>query len=180
MKKVYVFMADGFEEMEALSPIDVLRRAGAEVVTVSVMEREDVMGAHNVCVRADELFEDCNFSDADALVLPGGAGHKVLLNEAPLLEELKKAYSAGKIVAAVCAAPMILGTLGFLKGRKATCFPGFEQYLEGATYTHGLSEIDGNVVTGRSAGAAFAFSISLVEALFGKEKAEEIEKAMMA
>lgn len=180
MKKVYVFLADGFEEVEALFPVDVLRRAGAEVVTVSVMEREGVMGAHNICVHADELFEDCNFSDADAMVLPGGSGHKILLEEKALLEELKKAHANGKVVSAICASPMILGSIGLLKGRKATCFPGFEQYLEGATVVNELSVIDGNVVTGHSAGAAFAFAVSLVEALYGKEKAAEIEKSVIA
>lgn len=180
MKKVYVFLADGFEETEAIFPIDLLIRAGATVEKVSVTGKKKVTGSHNITVIADSLFDDNNYNDADMLFLPGGPGHKTLLEHADLIELVKKANEEKKWLAAICAAPMIYGSLGLLDGKAATCFPGYEQYLKGAVTTGAPYEISGNFVTGRSAGTAREFALAMVEALFGKDASKEVAKAIVS
>ncbi len=180
MKKVYVFLADGFEETEAILPIDLLIRAGATVEKVSVTGKKEITGSHNVTVIADSLFADNNYADADMLFLPGGPGHKALLEHAELIELVKKANSEKKWLAAICAAPMIFGSLGLLDGKAATCYPGYEQYLKGAVATGAPYEISGNFVTGRSAGTAMAFALALVEALNGKDASKDVAKAIVS
>ena len=125
MKKAIVFLANGFEEMEALGTIDILRRGGIEVTTVSITEETVVTGAHNVPVIADTTLDKATLNQADALILPGGMpGASNLNNSEAVKEALLQQYREGKIVAAICAAPMVLGGLGLLKGRNATCYPG--------------------------------------------------------
>ena len=149
MKKVYLFLADGFETVEALAPVDVMRRAGIEVVTVSIMKRHEVLSAQNVKVVTDVLYEEVSFDDASALVLPGGGvGTDNLSAHEPLREALVCANSKGMLVAAICAAPMVFGRIGILEGRKATCYPGCESDLFGAEYTAVPVQESGNIITG--------------------------------
>ena len=163
MAKVYVFLANGFEDIEALIPVDVLRRGGVEVVTVSVVKDSQVVEtAHRVRIEADKQFADCDFSDADLLMLPGGMpGASNLNNHEGVRQALLKQHAAGKRVAAICAAPMVLGSLGILRGRRATCYPGMEAKLEGAIVTEQMAVTDGHIVTGRgpAAAAEFAFAV---------------------
>ena len=137
MKKVYVFLADGFEDVEALIPVDVLRRGGVDVTTVSISDFPLVTSAHGVNIEADIMFEQGDFSDADLIFLPGGMpGASNLFAHKGVCKIVVDQFAAGKKVAAICAAPgVVLGQLGILEGKKATCYPGFEQMLDGATYT---------------------------------------------
>ncbi len=180
MKKVYVFLADGFEDVEALIPIDVLRRGGIDVTTVSVMGDYLVESAHGVRMMADTLIEDVDVSDADLLFLPGGMpGASNLFAHKGVCEAVKAQAEKGKKVAAICAAPaVVLGQLGILKGKRATCYPGFEHLLEGATYTGGLVSIDGNITTGEGPAAAFPFAYELLAQLVDKQTAEQISEGM--
>ena len=180
MAKVYVFLANGFEDVEALIPVDVLRRGGVEVVTVSVVEDTQVVEtAHKVQVVADAMFDDCDFSDADLLMLPGGMPGASNLNaHEGVRQALLKQNAAGKRVAAICAAPLVLGGLGILRKKRATCYPGFEQTLEGATYTGDLCTVDGNVTTGEGPAAAFPFAYSLLAQLVDEQTAQQIATGM--
>jgi 4-methyl-5(b-hydroxyethyl)-thiazole monophosphate biosynthesis len=180
MAKVYVFLANGFEDIEALIPVDVLRRGGVEVVTVSVVEGSRVVEtAHRVRIEADKMFAECDFADADVLMLPGGMpGASNLNNHEGVRQALLKQNAAGKRVAAICAAPLVLGGLGLLRGKKATCYPGFEQTLEGATYTGDLCTVDGNVTTGEGPAAAFPFAYSLLSQLKGQQTADQVAVGM--
>jgi 4-methyl-5(b-hydroxyethyl)-thiazole monophosphate biosynthesis len=180
MKKVAVFLAQGFEEIEALSIIDILRRAGVEVTTVSITTYNMVRGAHNVKVDADEVFEYVDFSEMDMLVLPGGMpGAKNLNNSEDVRKWLKTFASEGKEIAAICAAPMVLGDLGLLEGKNATCYPGFEAELIGANVTGESVVVDGNITTGKGPGLAFAFALALVEKLCGVEKRNEVASGLL-
>lgn len=179
MAKAYTFLATGFEDIEALIPLDVLRRGGVETITVSITGSRDVVSAHGVTMKADMLFEDTDLSDADLLMLPGGMPGATNLNEH---EGLKKALlehdKKGKTVAAICAAPLVLGGLGLLKGRKATCYPGFESYLTGAEYTRALCTVDGNIVTGEGPAAAFPYAFTLLATLKNEATAQAIADGM--
>lgn len=179
MGTVYVFFADGFEEIEAFTSVDVMRRAGLNVEMVSVTPDEIVTGAHEVPVLCDKNIANCDFCDADLLLLPGGMPGAATLEKCPeLRKQVQRFVEEDKPIAAICAAPMILGKMGFLKGKKATCYPGFEQYLEGAECTGAPVEKDGNIITGKGPGAAMEFALAVVERLLGKEKVEELKEAM--
>lgn len=180
MGTVYVFFADGFEEVEALTAVDVLRRADVNVEIVSVTPDEIVRGAHGVSVLCDKNIVNCDFFDAEMLLLPGGMPGAATLSECKELQrELLRFAEAGKPIAAICAAPMALGKLGILKGKRATCYPGFEQFLEGAECTGALVEQDGNIITGKGPGAAMAFALKAVELLCGAEKVAELKAGMI-
>ena len=171
--KVYVFLADGFETVEALAPVDVMRRAGIDVVTVSIMGRKDVVSAQNVTVMADDVYENVVFADADALVLPGGGvGTENLSAHEPLRALLVDACSRGLLVAAICAAPMVFGRIGILSGRRATCYPGCEGDLFGAEYTAVAVEQDGNILTACGPGASFDFGFAIVKHFCGADVVE--------
>ncbi len=178
VKKAAVFLADGFEEVEALAPIDMLRRAGAEVTTVSIKDSLDINASHNIVIRADKLFDEVDFGGMDMFILPGGGlGTENLENCDKLLELLKKADAEEKFISAICAAPRVLGRLGLLKGRRATCYPGNDKYLEGADYCPQEKAVtDGRFVTARGMGAAVEFGSAVIAQLYGAEKASEIEK----
>lgn len=180
MAKVYMFLANGSEEIEALIPVDVFRRGGVDVKTVSITGSESVEMAHGVTLKADLKFEDADFSDADLLMLPGGLPGATNLNDH---EGVRKAvlrqYEAGKLVAAICAAPMVFGGLGIVKGRRATCYPGFEKYLEGATYTQELCTVDGNVVTGEGPAATLPYAYTLLKMLTSEQTAHCVAEGMM-
>ena len=176
MEKVYVFLADGFEEVEALSPVDLLRRAGVEVCMVSVTGNLTVKGSHGISVLADALFEETDFSDADYLMLPGGMpGTKNLGAHEGLCTLLKNAQAENKGIAAICAAPSVLGDLGLLEGKEAVCYPGFESRLRGAKVSGAYAVADGSLVTGKGMGAAVLFGLKLVEVLKGKDTADELK-----
>lgn len=179
MGTVYVFFADGFEEIEALTAVDVLRRAGLNVKVVSVTPDEIVVGAHGVSVLCDVNFDNCDFRDAELLLLPGGMpGAATLGDHKRLCKLLTDFVSKGKPVAAICAAPMVLGKLGLLKGKKATCYPSFEVHLDGADYVEQSVVCDGNIVTGRGPGAAMDFALAVVGLLMGEAKVNELKDAM--
>ncbi len=179
-KKVYIFLADGFEEIEAITPVDVLRRAEINVVTVSISENLQVKGAHNISVLADAKFTDTDFSDADLLVLPGGMpGALNLNNHKSLIELLVDFSSQGKLIGAICAAPFILGEQGLLKNRNATCYPGFEDKLKEANYTGSPLEVADHLITAKGVGAAMKFALQLVTMLKGKELANDLAVKMV-
>jgi len=180
MAKIYVFLADGFEDVEALIPVDVLRRGGQEVVTVSVMgDSQVVESAHGVQIVADALFDDVVLSDAQLLLLPGGMpGASNLYDHEELGEALISHSARGGLIAAICAAPaVVLGQLGLLNGRRATCYPGFERLL-GGEYTGELCTVDGNFITAEGPAAAFPFAYKLLEILAGEEVSRQIATGM--
>lgn len=180
MKKVSIFLAPGFEEVEALTPIDLLRRAGAEVTIVSVWEEKAVTGSHQITVKADALFEEMDFGDQDLLILPGGQpGTNNLKACQKLRDLLTDADKKGKLLAAICAAPTVFGDMGLLKGKRATCYPGCEEGLTGAECLTDRVVVEGNITTSRGVGTAIPFALSLIEQLFGKEKSEEIRKSIV-
>ena len=165
--KVYTFLTDGFETVEALAVIDILRRAGIEVETVSITGNEQVCSAQNITVKADTLFKAQPVCKEDVLFLPGGPGHKQYNECKPLLKLLEKHHAEGGRIAAICAAPSILGHLGILNGKKATAFPGFEKDLTGA-----------EVLTARGMGASIELGLELVRLLISEEKAQEIGQSV--
>lgn len=174
--KLYAFLADGFETVEALGVVDIMRRGGVEVCTVSVSDRLEVVTSHNITVLADKLFDDCDFSDADVVFLPGGLpGTKNLEAHEGLCALIDKAFADGKYIAAICAAPSILGHRGILKGKRATCFPGYEDELDGAIPTGEGFCADGKIITGKGMGKTIDFALAILEALTGKDNAEEIK-----
>ena len=180
MKKAIVFLANGFEEMEATGTIDILRRGGVEVTIVTINSSREVTGAHGMVYLADQTLAEADCTTAAALVLPGGMPGATNLNAcAPLRALLQAHYAQGKLVAAICAAPLVLGGLGFLQGRKATCYPGFEDQLTGASITGEAVEVDDNVITGRGPGLVFNFGLALVAYLQGLEKADEVAEGML-
>ena len=180
MAKVYVFLADGFEEVEALIPIDVLRRGGVEVITVSTTEFPLVESAHGVNIEADIQFEQSDYQDADLLMLPGGMpGASNLYDHEGVCKVVCAQAAAGKKVAAICAAPaVVLAPLGLLEGKKATCYPGFEKVLEGATYTGDLVTVDGNITTAEGPAAAFPYAYELLSQLVDKATSDQIAEGM--
>lgn len=183
IKMVYIYLAEGFEETEALVPLDLLRRAGISVSTVSVTEDAFVTGAHKITVRADITVKDAAYAPerAELIMLPGGMpGTKNLDASAAVHSALDSAYADGRFIAAICAAPSVIGKKGFLKGKKAVSYPGFEQYLYGRIETDEKCVRDGRVITAVSAGAAIDFGLKMVAALCGEEKAKEIKNAILA
>ena len=179
MAKVYAFLAEGLEEVECLAVVDVLRRSGVEVTLVSVGETKEIVGSHGIRLTADALFEETNPDQADILFLPGGMpGTKNLQAHQGLAEAIRKAAKQGRRIAAICAAPSILGTMGLLKGRTATCYPGFEDMLEGASYTSQGVITDGNITTSRGLSYALALGLELIRLLQGPQQAERIREAV--
>lgn len=180
MKKVFIFLADGFEEIEAIAPIDVLRRAELDVVTVSISDSKTVEGAHGIKMQADQLFTQTEFGDNDYYILPGGLDGMLNLSAHKGVNELlKKQHAEGKKLAAICASPSVLGKLGILEGKEAICYPGFEENLTGATISKLSVVEDGNVITGKGPGVAIEFALKIVETLKGKEVADEVAAGMM-
>lgn len=174
---IYVLLAEGFEEIEALTPIDILRRSGASVLTAGVMG-EYVTGSHNITVKADILIDDIKKDDMSCLIIPGGPGYTNIEKSDKAMDIICYAKENDILTCAICAAPSIIGKLGFLDGKKATCFPGFEQELKGAILCDEKAVFDGNFITGKGAGAASDFGFLIAEKTVGKEKSEEIRKSM--
>ena len=167
----YLFLDNGFEEIEAITTVDLLRRANINLTTVSVTGKAMVLGAHNIAIEADGLIEDIDFSDAEMLILPGGA---TKLDDCHALCDLLVQHNeAGKLIAAICAAPSVLGKLGILAGKQATCYPGFEQYL-GESYIGGFVVESKNVITAKGPGLSSDFAFCLIEKLAGSEVADQV------
>lgn len=180
MSKVCIFLGTGFEEIEALTVVDVLRRQQIEITMVSIMKDKVVMGAHQIKVTADAMLEEIDFSKVDVIILPGGGGGtKQLAACEPLLEQVDAFAKAGKTICAICAAPSILGQRGILKGKKATAFPGFEGQLEGAEVICQPVVKDGNIITGRGMGCSLPFALAVLEHLAGKEAAEKMAEKII-
>lgn len=176
---IYVFLANGFEETEAIAPIDILRRSEKNVVTVGIGE-EVITSSHGVTVVTDITEVDAVLTDEiEMIVLPGGMPGTLNLEKSRTVREaIDYCIKNDKYIGAICAAPSILGRMGLLKGKKATCFPGFEQFLMGAEFTGEPVETDGKIVTARGAGVATEFGLTLVECLLGKEAADKIKVSM--
>ena len=180
MKKAMVFLASGFEEMEAMGVVDILRRGGIEAETVSITGERVVTGAHNIPVTADTTLENATLDGAAALILPGGLpGATNLDSSEPVKEALLRQYREGRIVAAICAAPLVLGGLGLLKGRNATCYPGFEPKLIGTNVTGEAVEVSDNVITGKGPGLVMNFALALVAAIKNDAVAEEVAAGLL-
>jgi 4-methyl-5(b-hydroxyethyl)-thiazole monophosphate biosynthesis len=179
--KAIIFLAEGFEEIEAIAPIDILRRGGIEVITVSISNKNEVYGSHGIPVKADTLFKEIDFSTADLLCLPGGMpGTKNLDNHQELKDLIVRHANSGKNLGAICAAPSILGKLGLLNGKEAICFPGFEDQLIGAKLSNKKVVRDGNIVTAKAAGVAVEFDLKLVEILKGKLVSDQVAASIFA
>lgn len=177
---IYAFFADGFEEVEAIAPIDVCRRAGITVKTVSITSSNVVTGARGIPVVTDSMFADNDYSDADLLFLPGGMPGSTNLDAHEGLRALIMShFKTGKMLAAICAAPLVYGHLGILKGVKATCYPGVEPELAGAQTTGALVEKDGQFMTGKGPGAALALGYMMVEHFCDKATADALRKGMI-
>ena len=172
--KVTTFLTQGFETVEALAVVDILRRANITVEMVSITGNRHVTSAQFITVEADALFEEVNFNDSDVLFIPGGPGHKSYLEHTELLELIKKHCAEGKRIAAICAAPSILGKLGLLEGKKAVCFPGFEESLKGADVLSDRVVTDGNITTSKGMGTSLDLGLELVRLLVGQEEAASL------
>lgn len=180
MKKIAVHLADGFEEIEAVSIVDVLRRAEINVTVVSITENLHVTGSHGIRVIADQLFNDINYDFVDMILLPGGMpGSTNLNNHLGLREQILNFHDNKKLLGAICAAPLVFGNLGILKHIKATCYPGFENQLHGAIVTTENIEISDNIITAKGAGVAIEFALKIVELLKGKEQATKLAQKMI-
>ncbi len=178
---VYLFLAEGFEECEALIPLDILRRANIEIKTIGVTGKT-VKGSHNIPVVCDEIIENIAFSsDISAIILPGGMPGTLNLKANEKLEGIiLRANNNGLIIAAICAAPLILGNLGLLKGKSAICYPGFEDELIGAHISEKNVATDGNIITAKGVGAAFDFGFEILNKLTNTpEKTNELKKTMI-
>ncbi|MGI5960129.1 MAG: DJ-1 family glyoxalase III [Massiliimalia sp.] len=177
---VYLFLADGFEEIEALTPVDYLRRCKIEVQTVSVKPEKTVTGSHGIPVTADITIDQVDREKIQAVILPGGMPGTLNLEQCePLQQLIDFCAEQGKLLGAICAAPSILGHKGLLSGKKATCYTGFETALTGAEYTGAPVERDGNMITARGAGVAGQFAFALAEALVGKEAVKALKAGIL-
>lgn len=175
MSKVAVFFATGHEEIEALTVVDLLRRAGIETNMVSITGELEVTGSHNITTRMDKLFEEEKFDTYDIVVLPGGMpGTKNLEAYEPLMNLLKERVAQNKMIAAICAAPTVFGHAGLLKGKKACCYPDMEDGLFEAEVSYNEVEVDDNVITSRGMGTAIPFGLKLVALLQGQESADAL------
>lgn len=174
---VYVLLAEGFEEIEALEPVDIMRRAGLSVATVGIAGKT-VCGSHGISVNADMELGAVDPEKMEALVLPGGPGHELLdaSNEVHYL--INTAHANGKYIAAICAAPSVIGKKGMLRDKNATCFPGYEDYLYGAKISSEKAVTDGKFITARGAGAAAEFGFAIVTELCGAEAAQKLRRSM--
>lgn len=179
---IYLFLADGFEEIEAFSVVDILRRADIEILTISISNTLIVTGAHNICVKADKLFSEIESKTdhLEAIILPGGMlGTLNLSNHEGLKKLILKMNDNNSFIMAICAAPSILGNYGILKNKKVTCYPGYENKLIDADVINDDVVVDGNIITSRSAGTAIDFSLKIVEVLKGKDKSDDLKVNMI-
>lgn len=180
MAKFYEFLADGFEIIEALAPIDILRRGGQEVVTVSIHDRLEVTSAQNQTVLANVRFTDVeSFDDADWLLLPGGWPGADNLNKfEPLRRLLLEHYAKGRHIGAICAAPMVIGQLHLLEGKRATCYPSFEEHLYGCTPTGEVVTVDGRITTGKGPAASLKYAYTILSQIISPEELKDLQRGM--
>lgn len=180
-KRALVFLAEGFEEVEAVTPVDFLRRAGIEVVTVAVGDRKTVAGARGIPVVADKTAAEAAGLACDAVVLPGGMpGSKNLAASGEVDAVVREAAAKGKLIAAICAAPVVvLASKGLLAGKRFTCFPGMEKEAAGATWREEPVVVDGNLITSRGPGTAALFALAVIEYVLGRDAAEKVGKAAL-
>ena len=174
---VYVLMVDGFEDIEALEPVDIMRRAGISVKTVGVYS-EKVTSSHNVTIETDIMIDDVLTADMEMLVLPGGPGHTNLDASEKVHSLISYALENGIYIGAICASPSILGKRGILDGKNYTCFPGFEEFTPKGIFSSQKAVLDGKILTARGAGAASDFGFMMVELLKDKNTAEKLRKEM--
>ncbi|NLM97813.1 MAG: DJ-1/PfpI family protein [Halanaerobiaceae bacterium] len=178
--KVLITFADGFEEIEAITCVDVLRRAGIDVITASLKEKT-VRGAHNLEIISDSFLADVKIDELDGIVLPGGMPGSINLRDSrDIIEIVKELYRRNKLIAAICAAPLVLERAGVITNKNITCYPGIEVDLKSASYTGDRVVVDGNIITGKGPGAAHEFAIKIVEYLVGEDKAGKLKKSMIA
>lgn len=180
MKNVFLFLAEGFEEVEALTTVDLLRRAGINLTMVSVTGSDIVNGAHGIIVRADTVIQKADFTKTDMLILPGGSpGWKNIEACTPLMEKVDEFAKTGKWVAAICGAPSILGRRGLLTGKNACVYPGMEGELRGAKANDKAVNVDGNIITSRGVGTAIDFSLAIIEQLVDIATADKLAHAIV-
>lgn len=176
--KIYMFLADGFEETEALAPLDLIIRAGADIKTVSISESYTVCGAHDIKIQADLLVKETDLTDCDGLILPGGGkGTENFFASEAVKNAVKDAYEKGRLLCAICAAPTVLGRMGLLKDKTAVCYPGMEDMLFCKTLSKEPVVQDGNIITAKGMGVSYEFGLKITEYLYGSEKAAELKKA---
>lgn len=179
-RMIYVHLAEGFEEIEAVTVVDVLRRSCLEVMMVSLTGDKAVKGAHNIRVLADLLYEEADYDSCEMIVLPGGMpGTNNLANHQGLVGQIQDFAQKEKRIAAICAAPMILGNLSLLEGRKATIFPGMEAHILGGKPSNEAVVVDGNFITSKGPGTAMEFAIKIIETLKGSKAAAEVRTALL-
>lgn len=177
--RIYVMLGDGFEELEALSVVDVARRAGIDTPMVSVSQNKQVESARGIRIIADQLLDEIKIVQDDMIVIPGGKGVKALEESRKLSNILKEHCSNKGWIAAICAGPSIIGKLGLLEGRKAACYPGYEKYLSGANVVFDDVVVDENFITARGAGVSLAFAYEIVKAIKGASETLNLKKAML-
>ncbi len=180
MRKVLIFLADGFEEIEGLTVVDLCRRACIDITTVSITDKAEVVGSHGIALKTDTTIDAADFTGADMIVLPGGMpGTKHLEVCDKLMNQVDAFISGGKKVAAICAAPTILGRKGQLNGKKACCYPGMEGELTGAEVSYDAVSVAGNIITSRGLGTAIPFTLAIIEALADKNTADRIATSVV-
>ena len=180
MSKTGILMADGCEEIEGLTAVDILRRAGLEIVTISMNKTDSVTGSHNITFQTDAIFEQVNLDEFDAIILPGGMPGTVKLGEhAGVTKAIQAFASAGKLVAAICAAPTLLGAAGILQGKRAVCHPGFEDKLTGAQVSFEPVMTDGNIITSRGMGTAIEFALAIVQYLKDEDTVDDLKQKLV-
>ena len=180
MKKVTVLLADGFEEIEALTVVDLLRIANVYVDTVSITDDYTVRGSHVIAVQTEDLITEIDFKESDMIVLPGGMpGTTNLKEDENVRKAVQEAYDDGRYVAAICAAPTILADMGLLKGKRAPCYPDMESEIEDAYLTGAPVATDENIITSQGVGTAIDFALKLIEVLISEEKAVEIADSIV-
>lgn len=177
---IFLFLSDGHEEIEALTVVDMVRRAGLEIETVSITGLSEVTGSHKITTIADRVLADVDWNDADMLVLPGGMPGTLNLGACDdLMSHVDAFAESGKMIAAICAAPTLFGQRGLLKGKKACCYPGMEDKLIGADVTYDKVAVDGNIITSRGMGTAIEFSLAIIEHYSGKEAADKLASTIV-
>jgi len=181
IKKATIHFAEGFEEIEAITIVDILRRAEIDTIMVSITKRRMVTGSHNITITCDAIFEDINYDEIDIIILPGGMPGATNLNAHDgLKKQIKKFHSADKMLGAICAAPLVFGSMGILNGVEAVSYPGFEKYLNGAKIKDNLVVKSGKITTAKGPGAAIPFALKLVEQIKGTDAAKKISDDLIA
>ncbi|MCR4755348.1 MAG: DJ-1/PfpI family protein [Lachnospiraceae bacterium] len=180
MSQILIFLADGFEEIEGLTVVDLCRRAGIDITTVSITDKPEVVGAHGIALKTDTIIDKAGFAEADMIVLPGGMpGTKNLEACDKLMSRVDAFIADGKKVSAICAAPTILGHKGHLKDKKSCCYPGMEGELAGADVSYDKVSVAGNIITSRGLGTAIPFALAIIEAITDKATADKIATSVV-